>query len=109
MQILPSTKQERLDLLRLALKVWIIVAAPCMYWCDHVLGSTLQAWPLHKAMRQFVVPTQIGYFAVFLLLIWTGISELSRRMYMRVSVDFIFAVVAFFCIYLLEPLVVELR
>jgi hypothetical protein len=109
MQILPRSKQEWFELLPFAMKVWVIVAAPYVFWCDHELATTIEAGPLHAAMREFVVPTQIGYLAIFLLLIWFGVSELSHRRYWRAILDFIFAVVAFFCIYLLEPLVVKLR
>jgi hypothetical protein len=108
-QILPRSGKEWFDLVPFALKVWVIIAAPCMFWCDHKLAATLEVSPLHAAMREFVVPTQIGYFVIFLVLVWIGVLELSRRRYWRGIIDFIFAVVAFFCIYLLEPLVVKLR
>jgi hypothetical protein len=109
MQILPRTKREWLEVLSLALKTYVVVAAPCVFLCDHELAASLEGWSLHAAMREFVVPTQIGYFLIFLVLIWFGVSELSRRRYWRTMIDFIFAVVAFFCIYLLEPLAVKLR
>jgi len=109
MKIRARTRQEWFELLSFALKVLVIVAAPCMFWCDRELATTLGVSQLHAVMREFVVPTQIGYTAIFFLLMGIGIVELSDRRYWRATLDFLFAVAAFFCIYLLEPLVVKLK
>ena len=98
MRILPQTNRDWFDLLPLALKVGIILAAPVIL-IYHQAVSVPGLFPatVNDEMKALVQPIQVGCIVACAMLVGIGVVELFRRRLKIAIWDFVFAVFALFC------------